>query len=195
MPVFPFFPFLVDTVLRGGIISSDSTCFFSLDICLCPALYLMLDLSQLSWRLLGQTRLITSKCNLVCFFLNFLHPFALLQVNISSHSGCTLKYLFNTLCASFQYPNRLFKHAVGVFFPIYMTILFILSVCKDKNSNFHLIVSIKCYNFLFIFPGFCFWSLQYRENVAAKFWMYHSHSSPSLASPASTSCAPFLFSP
>lgn len=78
-----------------------------------------------------------------------------------------------------------------VFFPIYMTILLMLSVRKDKNSNFRLIVSIKCYNLLFIFPGFCSLSFQDRENVAAKSWMYHSHSSPSLASSALTSCTPF----
>lgn len=115
-------------------------------------------------------------------------------MNISSHSGHILKHLFNTLYASFQYPDRLLKHAVGflfLFFSIYMTILLILSVLKDKNSNFCLIVSINCYNLLFIFPGFWFLCFQDRDNVAAKFWMYHSHSSPSLASSALTSCTPF----
>lgn len=67
---------------------------------------------------------------------------------------------------SVQYANLLL---FWFFFPFCMTILFILFVRKDKNSNFHPIVSIKCYNLLFIFLGFCFGSSQVKEKVAAKF--------------------------
>lgn len=55
----------------------------------------------------------------------------------------------------------------GFVFPIYITILFILSVCKDYISNFYF-VSLKCYNLQFIFPGFCFLNLPGQRKCSCK---------------------------
>lgn len=55
----------------SGIISSDNICLFSLDVCLCPALYLIWNHHSVPRRRLFKIRLITSTFNLVGFFSRF----------------------------------------------------------------------------------------------------------------------------
>lgn len=124
-------------------------------------------------------------------FLNFLLPFALLQVNISSHSGHILKHLFNTLCIlSVSKPSSQTCCCLVLFF------LFILLYCsyylfaRITFPTFTLsLLSVTTFNLSFL--ASVFWTFQDRGNAAAKFWMYLSHSCTSLASSASTACAPF----
>lgn len=113
--LFFFFPYWYCT--GSGIISSDNICLFSLDVCLCPALYLIWNHHSIPRKRLFKIRLITSTFNLV-FFHSFLHPFALLQVNVSSHAGDTLKYLFNTYCPSLSL-SKLSSQMCSISFCLY----------------------------------------------------------------------------